>query len=271
MHIVIRLEEIKLENTNSVIQLVNSWESIPHSILIIGEVGSGKHDLVEYISNRYNMKLITFDKPLTREQIVEFRQILTPEIIEIDIDQQPIKIQNDLLKLFEEPNEFVYIILKTTDKHLVLNTLKTRAYCLTMPKKSIQELEPFIINDKELTLALCTTPGQVDIANKTNLTALYGLCTAIISNIGTSNAYDTMSISHKINFSDEYDKYDLDLFCKMLAYVITQNCQSDLNLKLYSVLVEFEERQRLVNNKQWLFENMMLKMWCVARGLKYAD
>ena len=62
MHIVIRLEEIKLENTNSVIQLVNSWESIPHSILIIGEVGSGKHDLVEYISNRYNVvtnKLLT--------------------------------------------------------------------------------------------------------------------------------------------------------------------------------------------------------------------
>ena len=77
----------------------------------------------------------------------------------------------------------------------------------------------------------------------------------------------------------EYDKYDLDLFCKMLAYVITQNClsdihlqcQFDLNVQLYTILVEFEERQRLVNNKQWLFENMMLKMWCAARGLKYAD
>ena len=120
-------------------------------------------------------------------------------------------------------------------------------------------------NNIDIILDVCTTPGQIEIANRTDMTSLDKLCSTIISSIGASNYQNALSIANKINFSDKYDKFDLNLFIKVLKNKILL---SEFNNKqmIYSDLNTVSKYILSMNNKQQYFENFLTKMWVNSRS-----
>lgn len=242
--------------------------NLPHSILLSGDVGSGKNEMCEYISNKFNLNLIDITDNITLEYLNSIYGTPVLTLYKINLDRLIEKQQNILLKIFEEPSPYSYFILVTTDINNAILTIQTRAYQLKMCHVDKHELLPFITGDKDLTLELCDTLGQVEIANHTDLNSLIKLCDTMLTKMNVAPYYNALYISEKINFSDEYNKFDLYLFCKALGNCLLNNINDtkySSNIKLYSELLNFERKLNFVSNKKQLFENMITHMWNISR------
>lgn len=260
-----------------IINKINSFtiDSLPHSILLLGDRGSGQEELCEYIANKFNLTLFNLTETITNDFISEINGFNSPYLYIVNMLKITEREQNILLKLYEEPSNFTYLILYGENDQSILETIKNRSYTLLMDKFTPKQLEKYITsNEKELILNICTTPGQVEIANHTNMKSLYDLCNTMIDKLKVSNFSNALSISSKINFKDEYDKYDLYLFIKVLSDVLTkrmaQNTTREL-LEMYFCLDDVNHRIWPLLNKKQQFENCIIKLWELSRVYKKSE
>ena len=94
------------------------------------------------------------------------------------------------------------------------------------------------------------------------------MCENMVKKMRVANYQNALTISNKINFSDEYDKYDLFLFIKMLSYKLMTEfyeTQSKELLYAYLELKELNKRIWLVNNKKQQFERFISRYWKAFR------
>ncbi len=128
--------------------------SRPHAFLLTGGSGIGKTTLARIIAYEVKASIMEIDAASNNgvdntRQLVEltgFKPITTEQSMMIIIDEchalskaawQP------LLKLIEEPPEYLYIALCTTEKEQVIETIKTRCYPVALksiPPQDIEEL-----------------------------------------------------------------------------------------------------------------------------------
>lgn len=233
-------------------------DTLPHSILLIGEEGSGKHKVCEYISNKFNLDL--FDvSDISDDLIDEINQSQTKSLYLIDIDTLSPSKQNILLKLFEEPSKFAYIIIICSIKERVLETILSRSYILQMSLFSKDILRKYVTNNEvDYILDVCTTPGQVQIANRTDMSRLRDVCVNLLDRIQDAPLFNLLSVVNKINFSDEYDKFDLSLFMRVLNH----ECIKRSNiLDLYLIFKHANIYINLMNNKKSYFERCLIEAY----------
>ena len=234
-------------------------DNFPHSILLIGERGSEQEDVCKYISDKFNLTLMDITESLNHDMIDEIDQVKVLTLYTIDVSKLDENVQNLLLKLYEEPNMYTYIILLCENDNLVLDTIKTRSYRMTMDKYSRDLLEPLVTGDLELTLSICNTPGQVEIANRTDMKSLLELCENLPQLLKYMSFSDILSYSDKINFSDEYDKYDLFIFIRMLRHILLKYDY------LYKCIIKFDEyvwtMVDRMDGKRRFFDNFMINLW----------
>lgn len=250
-----------------IINEIDRMNSLPHSILLVGDYGAGHINVCNYIANKFNLDIYNMTDFISLEYINEINQSMTRTLYYVNMSDIDVRCQNILLKIFEEPNEYTYIVLNCETEESVLDTIKSRSYILKFNKFTREQLESYIYSNdtKELVLSICSTPGQIEIANNTDMNALYTLCNKIINSISVANFQNTLSISDKINFSDEYSKFDLRLFLKMLKYVILMN---DVNnkLQLYGKVNSISKYIYSMNDKKRVFENLLINMWSLYRN-----
>lgn len=248
----------------SLIKKINSYTvgTFPHSILLVGERGSEQEEVCDYISNKFDLTLVDITKSIDHDMIDAIDQVKVPTLYVINISELDEKVQNILLKLYEEPNMYTYIILLCENDNLVLDTIKTRSYRMMMDKYTKEMLEPLIEKDKDLVLQVCNTPGQVETANHTDMTSLLDTCNSLPQLLKYMSMYDVLSYSDKINFSDEYDKYDLFLFVKVLRKVLL-DCR-----ELYECVIPFDTyvwtMVDRMDGKRRYFDHLMLDLWNVS-------
>ena len=236
--------------------------TLPHSILLLGEEGSGHIEICQYIADKFNMNIYDLTDFISLEFINEINSTNTISLYHVDISRITEKEQNIILKLFEEPNPFTYIVLNCYSDDSVIETIKSRSYILKMSKYTHEQLSE--LTDNELILKICTTPGQIEIANRTDMTKLYNLCETILKSISTANYQNTLSISNMINFKDEYDKYDLKLFIRTLKYVILMG-NYEKGLQIYTELNKMAKKIESMNSKQIYFEHFLTDIWNLTR------
>ena len=105
----------KINSTN-----IDDW---PSSTILLGDVGCGKHTVLNYITNRYNLKQIELTKNLNQESIEAAYQRVEPCLYYFDAKLLSEKQQNMLLKFIEEPLSGSFIVILCDNRSRLLPTV----------------------------------------------------------------------------------------------------------------------------------------------------
>lgn len=242
------------------IQKIDSLDLLPHSILITGERGSEQDEVCAYIAQKFDLSLFYMTKAaISQEFIAQMYESHTRILYVVDLAQISEREQNILLKVFEEPSDYIYMVLWAESDSSALETIKSRSIMFTADQYSEDDLAPLIIDqDPQLVLSVCSTPGQIEIANRTDMKGLSDLCTRIYDSMKVANFANALSIANKINFSDSYEKFDLYLFFKMMRKTILE--RGDY-AGFYELLRKSCETIFSMNDKRQAFENFIIRLW----------
>lgn len=227
---------------NKLIKKLNNYslDTLPKSILFLGPTGSGRKTIIKNLADRLNLEVVYVSEKVDAEKIIEYQQSITKKFYVIDLNEFTEKQQNQFLKLIEEPGLNVYIALIAESEIGILDTILNRCIKYRLEpytKDQLQELEwqtNYSITD--LVYAVAKTPGAIINLDTNKLDELYSLCMNIVNKLIYASVANTTSISAKINYKEEYDKYDFKMFFNMLqhcAYEKYLEDQSEIALKVY--------------------------------------
>ena len=251
------------------IEKLNKYDlsTFPHSVLLLGDKGSGHIDICNYLGERFGIMVYDISEMISTDFIDQVYLNTDPNIYIIDINKITEKEQNILLKLLEEPNQLTYLILYGESTYNLLETVINRSYVLQMDKFTREQLEPLVTNeeDKDLILKLCSTPGQIEIANHTNMKALVKLCSTMMTSMSKANLANALTITNKINFKDEYNKFDLDMFIKVYTNELSVY-DTNHKMEILEILGEFKKYINFMTDKKRYFDNFILKLWGIYRN-----
>jgi len=243
-------------------------QTLPHTLLLLGENGCGKHTLCNELSQYYNINLIDITDNITLETIENIYLNVFPSFYLVDMTKVNEKQQNMLLKLIEEPNNLTYIILLSENKLNLLNTIINRCMVYNFDNYNIEELKQFTKETDERLFQLCSTPGQIKIMNVQKLDELYNLCEAIITKISLASFPNTLTIANKINYKEDFDKFDFNLFFKALinkCYNLYKNNQTNKNI--YDCINTYYKKSKDFRlNKNYLIQSMLINLWNLSKN-----
>lgn len=261
---------MKIIGQLKLLEKINNYNlnNLPHSLLIIGDKGSGKHLISNYIATKFNLPLINITEDINEEFISNLYNNILPSFYLIDLSLITEKEQNKLLKLIEEPQPNCYLILISEHKNLILNTIYNRCFLLNIlpyTKEELQSFTSFNIDEN-----IFKTPGQIINFNFNTLNNTNLLVDTIIDKFDKTTLSNILNISDKFNYKDEYDKLDLNVFINMLLYKLNKKyLETNNNLYLNYYLKTKELKTKLLDkrlNYQLAVENYLIKMWRVAQN-----
>lgn len=245
-------------------------ETLPRTILLVGDSGCGKHTLVKELSKWYGVDLIDVSGLLDSEYINEIYLSTINMFYLIDVSKLTEKSQNIMLKFLEEPPQNSHIILISTSKSSVINTVLNRCMVYEFEQYSRDELNYFIKEgNRDKILTYCETPGQIIMLNYNTIEDMESTIDKIIDKIGVVGYVNLLTVSNKFNYGDEYDKYDIDLFMNMflskLETAFRENMY-DYALKMYQVVIKYKNKLKDSRyRKNLLIESMLTDLWTEIR------
>lgn len=264
-------QEKLLEKLNSY-----TFETMPKTSLFIGEYGCGKHLFLNYLAEKLNLEVVEI-KPdetdtATDEQIhkklVEYAQCPIRKIYLVDLQKfrdsnKKLDIfQNKLLKFIEEPSQNAKIILIAESEVDIIPTVLNRCYIFRFEEYTEDQLRQFdwmVSGPTDLIYKVCKTPGQiVEIEDGNKLKEIYDFCTAIIKSISKANYANALSISTKINYKEDFKKFNFKLLLDLLpiaAFDEYKETNNILNFNIYRYIIK--QRQEIYR-KPILKEHFML-------------
>jgi len=261
------------------LKTINSYtlQSLPHTILLLGEEGSGKKTIVKILSNKLSMPIVNiFDevvkrwtpgKPPSRPEIITellndytIRALHTIYVVDISYFDTE-NYQNQFLKFIEEPPAYAHIILINISEAGILPTIINRCQKLRTEPYKIGELKQIKKFDNELAYKVCKTPGQLNSIDEKTLTDMYNLCSTMVDKITITPYANMMSIAARINYKEDYNKFDFETFLNMLEYVSLDKFisgKNDIARKMY--LYTIKRRQELIINTSVQKEPFMINL-----------
>ena len=260
-------------NQDRLINKVHSLtlDTFPRSLIISGEEGSGRHSLLEIISNHLQLQSVDITEEISYDYITGIYLKPEPCIYYIEASKLSIKDQNALLKLVEEPLKNSFIIFLVESISSLLPTILNRCQKWSMNLYSVDDLRSFCSD--EVVLQYCSTPGQIkyilESALDGKLRDMEELADKIIDRVIVSSFSNVLTICDKIDFKGT-DKFPFGLFVKVLKKRVTKkiSLSSDpMYFKLYDRTSKLCNDAKIFNiNKQQLFENYLddLKTMMVA-------
>lgn len=250
--------------------LKTPFESFPHSLLLVGERGCGKHHFAQAFAEHYGCDLCDITAQLTYEFLTEVSLNPTPTFYLVDLGSITEKEQNLLLKSVEEPSSGSYFILLTEALTQVLDTIPNRCCVMEFLPYSNKELQQFLTQEQNPQLLhYFRTPGKLLDSQKLDLDALVGLCDLLLSKLKSVNYANLLTVVSKINLKDEYDKYDLSMFLGVLSHQArTKYLETKQPLYLQCYQICQKETKKLVDkriNKQYFLYNLLTTLWEAAQ------
>ena len=196
-------QEKLISNINSL-----TLDTFPHTLLLVGERGSGKHLIVDYIGNHFGFEVIDVTDDISLELIDTITLRIEPKIYLIDGTLLTEKKENVLLKFLEEPVKNSFIIILCEAPQQLLPTIINRCRRWDLAKYSKLDLSQFLDDPNDVKSAIllddvANTPGQIIEFQKQDLTNIIGLCNTIIDKIAGANCQNTLTITNKIAFNHE--------------------------------------------------------------------
>lgn len=242
---------------NNLLKQIYALKSLPHSLLLVGSRGSEEYETVEKIAAHFDYMMYDLTELILKDFIDEIMTSHVQTVYYVNLNNMSSANQNILLKFFEEPSEYAYVILVSENIESVLQTIITRSYILHFDKYTRDDLLKKFPTATDEMLAICETPGQLTLAMHSNLQKLIQLCDLLVSKLAEASLRSTLSIADKINYKDDYSKYDLFLFlrCLGLSTLKYQDYES------YKIILDTATSIWLMNNKQNRIELLLIKLW----------
>ena len=247
-----------------------TMDEFPRSLMLVGARGSGKHLIVDYIANKFKLTVRDITKTLNLETIEELYNRVEPYLYIINANELSVKEENVILKFLEEPLKNSYIVLLCETEVGLLNTIINRCQIWYLQNYSKELLRSFLSNNNEYVLTVASTPGQVIELCNTSFEDMLELADKIIDKIHIASVANTLSLSNKLNFKNESDKFDVRLFVDVLLQRFVEKYRTNSDNKYstgYLRTVELKKKLYVHNlDCKALFEKYLVELRAIMRG-----
>lgn len=261
------------KNILSKIDSIDSLNMLPKANIILGKYGMGKHTILQYICNKYNVKSKYIDFELSTDILNDMYMLSEPRFYIIDIEllrknKRIDRFQNTLLKFTEEPPVLAWVFIICNNTLDILKTLENRCQIWKLEPYSTTELQEIAnIHNKQYSdfeLSLLETPYDIIYRDSTQIQTILTLCDNIINNIYKATISNTLSIRNKLNMES-----DIDLFIQLLSnslylkYIDSNVAEQDRNkyLHAYILTLKLMSNLTILNiNKNNLMDNFLLEL-----------
>ena len=248
-------------------------DTLPHAILLEGKVGCGKHLLCNYIAEKFNLELVELTTNEDRKDIDSIVFNPSPSLYVVDLTTVLPKFQNSMLKILEEPPDNVFFVCLCTSKSMVLKTILNRCVHFSFSRYSKDILEIFAWEYSEtnanIALRLYDTPGKI-LKNKDQpFEKIHDMAVDVVNRIGNASYPNVLSISNKLAFKNEKNKYDIDTFVQALRVEVYDRILTDSDsmwTRAYDVIKEMQERLSNCIYKQRTFDGYLVRLKEVLCG-----
>lgn len=219
--------------------------TFPLFSILTGLEGSGKKTLIRKLMTEEctdcNIYYVPDVKVETiRNTIRDAYRVQSPTIFVIfDADSMSVNAKNALLKVTEEPPHKARFIMTVCDMNNMLDTIKSRATAYYMEQYKASELLEFArdngIDEYDYVIPnICETPGDVMRLSEYNISEFIDYVDKVIDNVATVSLANAFKITQQLNFAEDFDKYDVDLFLrafKMLCALRMKEAVATRNTK----------------------------------------
>ena len=249
-------------------------EELPHTFMLLGESGCGKHTLSKEIAEQFYLKYDDISETISSDLIFEIETIKIPTLYVLDVNK--LKDQNIILKFIEDYKEFIYICVLCDNKNLLLETIANRCIVYEFEKYSIdflKESAPYTLAKDEIKpilLNICNTVGQLQDCVNQDLLSLNDLTFKIIHKTQNANFPNLLSLVNKFNYKDFYDKYDVMIFFKLMLFNLLELCKKDSNYcSKYMLTQKYYKRLNDTRlNRENLMTQYLIDFWKSAKEIK---
>ena len=237
-------------------------DNFPRTLLLLGEYGSGKHLIVNYIADKFNLEVEDISDNLTLETIDNITQRVSPKIYLIDSKKLTIKNENVILKFLEEPLKNSFVVVLCEHKSSIIPTVWNRCQVWELSIYEQDFLNTFIQNQSNYLLKVANTPGKVLEYQHYPLKEMFELAHKIFTHIKNANFANALTISRFIAFKNEKDKFDFNLFLDILLVVCKElYWNQQVSGDTYWLTNDLNNNKHLFNiDKKSLFEHYLIEL-----------
>ena len=240
-----------------------STKTLPRTIMLEGQQGCGKHTLAKYIADKLEVEFLDITDNLNLETMENITLSVTPRVYFINSKDISVKEQNVILKFLEEPLKNSYIILSSENRNLLLNTVVNRCIILEFEIYTTEQLKQFLVEgSNEYILQFANTPGRVIEFTNHNISGMVELATKMLTQIQIANYSNVLKIPNNINFSNNSELFDFDIFVYILINVAFDLYkQQKINYDVFNVTSQFYNDCSIPRiGKQHLFEHYLISL-----------
>lgn len=245
--------------------------SFPRFSILIGNTGTGKKLITNYIADKLNMLFVPCENKIDSvREIIEMSYTNKEPTCYMwsNADTMSLGAKNAILKITEEPPSSSYFIMTLNNRENMLPTILSRGTSFNINPYSPNDIKNYInarsfnndtniMDNLDIILNICTSPGEVDIIKQYNITNFVKFVKTVIGFIGKASLANTLKLSNsfKLKKDDENnnEKYDIITFLKCVncicnkyileedtdtikyANLCTQTCKSLSEFKISSV------------------------------------
>lgn len=213
-------------------------DTLPHSLMLVGDFGCGKHMLCNAISEKFKMEVTDISDKLTFDLISEIEGLANPHMYIINGDKITLKEEATILKFLEEPTKFAFIIILCENKNRMLDTILNRCIIWEFAPYTLAELSTFQWQGSNLLFSIANTPGKVIKWCELPLDEMYELSMKILDKMDKANFANALSLANKIDLSNKGKGYDKDAFFAILnytAYCKVLDCKEEKWYNVYKL------------------------------------
>lgn len=255
-------------------ELVKLYEcdNFPTFAIIQGGRGSGKSYILETLA----ASVLNGHKVFVGNSVDEVRQMIqnaykvageTTYFID-NADALSMQAKSALLKVTEEPPKKARIVIAVEDTNNLLDTIISRGTVFRVPKYKSTEILSYCIDDLKATTSdadivarLVSTPGDAKLLLDSNPKEFYDFVSQVYDCIDTVSGSNSFKIADRINFKDDAEKYDLELFWSAYMTVCLEHMWDEMNTITQEILVTSKCKQKLRVkgiNKSAVFDEWIL-------------
>lgn len=266
---------------DSLLQKINGFtvETFPHSFIVYGEKGSGRHMLCSFIADKFHLeyvdvrerigdtKLITkkYSASALRDFLDDCTLNVFPTLIIFEATDLQEKESAALLKILEEPPRQLYIAIIAPSPQSLIPTIKNRAIEFDIPVYTRDTLKLFLTDDsQECFLEYANTPGQVlslSTLGVSSFNDMLKLAYRIFTNITKATYGNLFNISNRF-FPRSEDKFPFEVFALMLyktCYKLLLQCSFSYDAMLLTFQLIQDIRKPRSDNRL-LFEKYLFDL-----------
>lgn len=248
----------------------STLSTFPRTLMLVGAKGSGKHLLCNIISEKFNLTQLDITDNLTLETIEEINNRVEPYLYIISGDDISVKEENVILKFLEEPLKNSYIVFLTTNTHTIIPTILNRCQIWQLQNYTKEQLSTFLGNNDPFILTVASTPGQVQEVVGQPIQDMCALADKMIHKIQAASLPNTLTITDKIAFKDEKNKFNLNVFIQLLSYRLIETIKVSDNINLYQAYQLLRKLKIDYDvphcDKKPLFDKFLIDLRCCMKG-----